>query len=231
MTRPCTGAATHAAAKFAPETRPAAANDPVASRTSRRIPRLTIPYGMRPTIEPATRRGTPGRPNSARYGASISARAQTTAAGAPVSGGGSRVGRWRRVPVQLELAGALLERGDHERDVLVEVHAEVRRTRDELVAVHRRGEGRLLHLLLDRLRRQAVDALGPHVRAGHQEPGELVDREERLLHRAVARDAEVVGVRGDRADHLRRLAEALELRHGVPRMPRLEVGMALVVEV
>ena len=55
------------------------------------------------------------------------------------------------------------------------------------VAVDGGREGRRLHLLLDRLGRHAVDALGPHVRARHHEAGQLVDRVQRLLHRRVAR--------------------------------------------
>ena len=47
----------------------------------------------------------------------------------------------------------------------------------------------------------------------------------------VARDAEEVGVRGDRAHELGRVAARLELLQRDPRMAGLEVGMALVVEV
>ena len=45
--------------------------------------------------------------------------------------------------VELELVGALLERGDHEREVLVEVDAELLGARAQLVAVDRGGERRL----------------------------------------------------------------------------------------
>ena len=69
-------------------------------------------------------------------------------------------GRRRRAAVHAELVGALAQRGDHERDVLVEVHAELLRARADVVAVDGGGERRLLELLLDRLRRQPVDALG-----------------------------------------------------------------------
>ena len=53
----------------------------------------------------------------------------------------------------------------------------------QLVAVDRGGERRRLHLLLDRLGRQAVDPGRAHVRARHDEAGQLVDGEQRLLHR------------------------------------------------
>ena len=59
----------------------------------------------------------------------------------------------------------------------------------QLVAVDGGGEGRRLHLLLDRLRRQAVDARRPHVGAGHDEARQLVDGVQGLLEPAVARDA------------------------------------------
>ena len=88
--------------------------------------------------------------------------------------------------VELELVRSLLQRGDHEREVLVEVDAERLRALAQLVAVDRGREGRRLHLLLDRLRRQAVDPGGADVGAGHDEARQLVDREQRLLHLAVA---------------------------------------------
>ncbi len=57
-----------------------------------------------------------------------------------------------------------LERGDHDRDVLVEVDAELLGAAGDVLAVDRRGEARLPELLLHRLGRQAVDALGADVR-------------------------------------------------------------------
>src|SRR5439155_137502 len=60
---------------------------------------------------------------------------------------------------------------------------------------------------------------------------QLIDRRERPLHLALARDAEVVGVGGDRADQLRRVAEPLELGHRHPRVTALRVRVAVVVEV
>jgi hypothetical protein len=130
-----------------------------------------------------------------------------------------------------ELVGALGQRSDHERDVLVEVDAELLGARAHLVAVDRRGEARLLELLLDRLGRHPVDALGPDVGAGQDEPGQLVDREQRLLHRRIARDAQEVGVRGDRAHDHRIDVAGLELGQRDSRVAGLEVGVALVVHV
>jgi hypothetical protein len=45
----------------------------------------------------------------------------------------------------------------------------------QVVAIDGRGERGRLHLLLDRLGRQAVDALRADVGAGHDEARELVD--------------------------------------------------------
>src|SRR5918994_960267 len=103
----------------------------------------------------------------------------------------------RRGPVEVQLVGVLLERGDHEREVLVEVHAELLGALPQLVAVHRGGERGRLHLLLHGLRGEPVDARGPHVGAGHDETAQLVDGVQRLLHVRVARHAQEVRVRRD----------------------------------
>src|ERR671932_586432 len=55
-----------------------------------------------------------------------------------------------------ELVRALLQRGDDEAHVVVEVDAELLGPAPDLLAVDRRREARLLELLLDRLRRQPV---------------------------------------------------------------------------
>src|SRR4051812_2197983 len=68
-----------------------------------------------------------------------------------------------------QLVRALLHRRDHERHVLVEVHAELLGSLAHLVAVHSRGEARLLQLLLDRLRSHPMDPVGAHVRARRDE--------------------------------------------------------------
>jgi len=117
--------------------------------------------------------------------------------------------------------------------VLVEVDAQLLSPVAHLVAVDGGGEARLLELLLDRLGRQPVDALGAHRGTGHDEARQLVDGEQRLLHRGLAGHAQEVGVRGDRADDHRVLAAALELGHDRPRVAvvGVHVRMALVVGV
>ena len=122
--------------------------------------------------------------------------------------------------VQLELVGALLERRDDERDVLVEVDPERLGARPQLLAVDRGGERGRLHLLLDGLGGEPVDALRAHVGAGHHEARELVDRVQRLLEQRVARDAEEVRVRGDRAHELGVGVTALELGERLARVAR-----------
>ena len=62
-------------------------------------------------------------------------------------------------------------------------------------------------------------------------PGELVDREQRLLHRRLPRDAQEIRVRRHRPHQLRRIAPGLELADRVARMAVAEVRIALVVEV
>ena len=93
----------------------------------------------------------------------------------------------------------------------------------ELLAVHRGREARLLELLLDRLRRHPLQPLRPHVGAGQDEARQLVDREQRLLHRRVARHAQEVGVRRDCTHELGRITARLELSERVARMAVLEV--------
>src|SRR5918994_506093 len=137
----------------------------------------------------------------------------------------------RRGAVEVELVRVLLERRDDEGDVLVEVDAELLCALAQLLAVDRGRERGRLHLLLDRLRGEPVDAGRPHVGAGHDEAAQLVDGVQRLLHRRVARHAEEVRVGGDAADQLRRVAARLELLERHARMAGLEVRVALVVEV
>ncbi len=120
---------------------------------------------------------------------------------------------------------------DHDRQMLVEVDAKLLGADPHVVPVDRGGEARLLHLLLDGLRRHPDQALGPHVGARKHEPAQLVDREQRLLHRRLARDPHEVGMRSDRADQLRRVTARLELADRVTRVSIAEIRIALVVEV
>jgi hypothetical protein len=66
MSRPCATAPSALAALNAPTTRPASANEPVASRASSRIPRPNIPIGIDPRADRTTGARAPGRASSAR---------------------------------------------------------------------------------------------------------------------------------------------------------------------
>ena len=93
---------------------------------------------------------------------------------------------------QAELAGDRLQRGDHVRDVLVEVELEELGAFVDVVARDARRERRLLQLLLDGLRLEAVEARRADEPARVHEPRELVACEQRPLERRVARHREVV---------------------------------------
>ena len=131
---------------------------------------------------------------------------------------------------QAELAGDRLQGGDDVRDVLVELEPEQLGTGVDLVAVDAGGEGRLLQLLLDRLRLEALEPGRPHEPAGVDEPGELVAGEERLLQQRLARDLEVLGMREHGQDQHLGVALLAEDRRAVLRM-LVERGVDLVVEV
>src|SRR5581483_1947571 len=140
-------------------------------------------------------------------------------------GGGS--GRFGPEP---QLAGDRLQRRDHVRDVLVEVELEQLGAVVDVLARDARGERRLLQLLLDRLRLEALEAGRAHEPARVHESGQLVAGEERPLERRVAREAEVVRVRQDRLDHLLGIALLAQDRRPVLRV-LVEGGVDLVVEV
>src|SRR5215218_912890 len=175
MSRPCSGLVTPLPRPKAAATSPARANDPVSARTNSTIASVSMPIGIRARTAAPSRRVTSGaRRTRAKRSPPITRCLRGLAA------------------LDAELLGALGESGDDERDVLVEVDAELLGARANLVAVDRRREARLLELLLDRLGRHAVDALGPHVRAREHEAAELVDGVQGLLEQRVARDAEEV---------------------------------------
>jgi hypothetical protein len=115
--------------------------------------------------------------------------------------------------------------------VLVEVHAHLRGRLAHLVAIHGGRERRRLHLLLHRLGRHPDDPGGAHERDRGDEPGQLVDRVERLRERGLARHAQVRRVAGHGLDQLLRVAQLAQLLEGDPRMAGLQVGVLLVVEV
>src|SRR4051794_23824112 len=139
------------------------------------------------------------------------------------SGGG--VGR-----AQAELARDGLERGDHVRDVLVQLDSELLGALVDLVAVHPRGERRLLELLLHGLRLEALQPGRPDEPAGVDEAAQLVAREERLLEQRVARHCEMLRVGEDGLDDLLRITLLAEDRRAVLRV-LVEGRMDLVVEV
>src|SRR5262245_45346044 len=78
-------------------------------------------------------------------------------------------------------------------------------------------EGRLLELLLDRLRLQTLQTGRAHERACVHEAAQLVAREQRLLERRVARQPEVLRVGENRHDDLLRVALLTQDRRPVLR--------------
>ena len=131
---------------------------------------------------------------------------------------------------QAELLRDRLQRGDDVRDVLVELDADQLGARVDLVAVDSGRERRLLQLLLDRLRLQALEAGRADEPARVHEARELVAGEERLLQRRVARHRQVLRVGEDRLDHLLGIALLAQDRRAVLRV-LVERGVDLVVEV
>jgi hypothetical protein len=71
----------------------------------------------------------------------------------------------------------------------------------------------------------------PHVRAGRNEPGQLVAGEQRLVELRLARHAHEVGMGEHRVDDLVGILTLAQLLDAMPRVARLEVRIALVVEV
>src|SRR4029453_4626834 len=78
--------------------------------------------------------------------------------------------------------------GDHEADVLVEVHAELFRSTVHVVTIHGAGEALVLELLLHRARLEPGDgAAGTHKSAGGDEARQLVARVETTVQEGHAR--------------------------------------------
>ena len=131
---------------------------------------------------------------------------------------------------QAELLRDRLQRGDDVRDVLVQLEPEQLRAGIDLVAVDACREGRLLQLLLHRLRLEPVEPRRPDEPARMHEAGELVAGEERLLQHRVARQLEMLGVGEDGLDHLFRIPLLAQDRCAILRV-LVERGVDLVVEI
>src|ERR671911_1955996 len=95
---------------------------------------------------------------------------------------------------EAELVRAISEGASHELYVLVEVDAKLLGATYDVVAVHGRCEGLLLHLLADALGLHVFETFGTHEGAGHDKAGELVYGVERFGHEGVAGHVQVVGV-------------------------------------
>jgi hypothetical protein len=116
------------------------------------------------------------------------------------------------------------------RDVLVQLEPEQLRSGVHLVAMDAGREGRLLQLLLHRLRLEPVQAGRAHETARMDEARELVAREEHPLELCVARHREVLGVGEHGLDQLLRVALLAQDRRAVLGV-LVERGVDLVVEV
>src|SRR5687768_5524055 len=96
-------------------------------------------------------------------------------------------------PRQSDLGGHAAERVDDERDVGVQLDAELGGAAVYVVAIHRARERLVLQLLAYGGRLQAGhDLAGPHESARVDEAGQLVARVERAIQEADARHAGVV---------------------------------------
>src|SRR5215203_4617310 len=100
----------------------------------------------------------------------------------------------------------------------------------DVVAVHGRGEGLLLHLLADAFGLHVLQALGAHHGAGDDKAREFVHGIERLGHESVPRHIQVVSVPLYGVEHVFGITQSLQLPDPHHRMPFL-CRMLLVVHV
>src|SRR6266446_6478871 len=127
--------------------------------------------------------------------------------------------------------GNVGQRGDDERDVLIEIHAEFDGAAVDIIAVDRARERLVLELLPDRGRLQTADhASRPDESDGVHEAGELVAGVEGAVEARDARQAGVIRVRQDGVDDPLRDAPRQEDLGTLQRMVR-RARMHLVVEV
>jgi hypothetical protein len=115
--------------------------------------------------------------------------------------------------------------------VLTLVDAEILDRSLDLPAVHLGRERGLLQLLAHRLGLHPLDPGGTDQRARRDEPGQLVDREQGLRHPGLTWNLEELRVPGHRVDHFLRVPALPQLLQRDPRVPRVEVGIPLVVEI
>src|SRR2546428_14085976 len=102
-------------------------------------------------------------------------------------------------PCEAQLPIGRPERLNKKGDLPVEGRTQLLGPLANLVAVHAAREGFVLELLLDGRNLQIGKTLrGAHEGAGNQESTQLVDREERLRQRRVARYAGIGGVSENR---------------------------------
>ena len=152
--------------------------------------------------------------------------------GAGGAGGQGVSGRSaRRGAVEAEGGGDRHLRGEDEGDELRQGPAPLLRAAPHVLPVDLLRERLLLQPLQDRLDRDVGDLLrGTHERAGADEAGQLVGRQDRLLHRRLARNARVEGVAADRLDEVLGPGALPEDLHAAEDVVRLG-GVLLVVEV
>src|SRR4029077_7379264 len=112
--------------------------------------------------------------------------------------------------------------------MVVELAAELLRSLVDVLAVDAGREGRLLELLLDRLRLQAVEPGRAYERAGVHKAAQLIAGEERLLQRRVPRQPEVLRVREHGLDDLLGIPLLAQDRGPVLRMLVEGRGASLV---
>src|SRR4030095_3386897 len=139
--------------------------------------------------------------------------------------------RIRRWSAETDAGSHRGQRGDHEADVLVEIHPQLFRSAVHVVTIHGAGETLVLELLLDRARLQPGDGTaGTHESAGGDEARQLVARVETTVQQGHPREARIVRMGEDGVDDRRGGAareENLGALHGMMRRRR----MHLVVEI
>src|SRR5262245_11728677 len=89
--------------------------------------------------------------------------------------------RWWGLAADAERLGMWGQGVDHQLDVLVQAHPEPLDAARDVLPLDLGGEALVLELLLDTRWRERVDPLGADETAGHDEAGQLVAGQERLV--------------------------------------------------